>query len=98
MDHDRKTDTMHSEPPPEFTPSPIRDRSGSMSLGNPPNANGDDVSPINGESQAHTGPPPPADANAQVVHEVVNSEVCLLVRGGWEDIADAHVRLACPRF
>jgi hypothetical protein len=76
MDHDRNPDKLHSEPPPEFTPSPIHDRTGSMSLNSPPNANGDDVSPINGESLGQTGPPPPAtDPNAQSVHEVVNSEV-----------------------
>lgn len=42
-----------------------------MSLGAPPNANGDEVSPIVGES----GPPPPADPNAKIVQDVVNSEV-----------------------
>lgn len=50
-----------------------------MSLGAPPNANGDEVSPINnGDAMSPTGgnlPPPPADPNAQAVHEVVNSEV-----------------------
>ena len=76
MDHDRNPDKLHSEPPPDFSPSPIHDRSGSMSLGLPPNANGEDVTPINGDSQAQTGPPPPAaDPNAQTVHEVTNSEV-----------------------
>jgi hypothetical protein len=81
MDHDRNPDKLLSEPPPEFTPSPTaRDRTGSMSLGAPPNANGDEVSPINnGDAMSPTGgnlpPPPPADPNAQAVHEVVNSEV-----------------------
>lgn len=72
MDHDRNPDRLHHEPPPEFSPITMNsgDRTGSMSLGAPPNANGD-VSPIVGES----GPPPPADPNAKIVHEVVNSEV-----------------------
>jgi len=81
MDHDRNTEKLNSEPPPEFTPSPIHDRMGSMTLGSPPNANGDDVSPINGESLAQSGPPPPAsDPNAQSVDKVVNSEVRTLCR------------------
>ena len=78
MDHDRNPDRLHHEPPPDFSPtSPMnsRDRTGSMSLGAPPNANGDDVSPINGDSASISGPPPPADPNAKIVHEVVNSEV-----------------------
>jgi hypothetical protein len=80
MDYDRNTDKLHSEPPPEFTPSPIHDRVGSMNLGSPPNANGGDVSPVNGESLAQTGPPPPpaSDPNAQSVDRVVNSEVWML--------------------
>jgi hypothetical protein len=52
-----------------------------MSLGAAPNPNGDDVSPINGDSVASTTAPAPApapaqvDPNARLVHDVINSEV-----------------------
>ena len=73
MDDDNNPDRLLSEPP-EF-PSTQHERTGSMSLGAAPN--GDDVSPINGESTASTTGPPPAqvDPNARVVHDVINSEV-----------------------
>lgn len=77
MDHNRNDEKHMSEPPPEFSASPVHDRMANMNLGSPPNANGDDVSPIHGDSASQTGPPPPAaDPNAKIVHEVVNSEVC----------------------
>lgn len=49
-----------------------------MSLGAAANPNGDEVSPINGDSAApSTIAPPPAqvDPNAKIVHDVINSEV-----------------------
>lgn len=76
MDEDNNPDRLLSEPP-EF-PNQQHERTGSMSLGAAPNPNGDDVSPINGDSAMDTlaGPPPAhVDPNARVVHDVVNSEV-----------------------
>jgi hypothetical protein len=71
MDEDNNPDRL----PPEL-PDQNRERTGSMSLGAPPNANGDDVSPINGETTGTTGPPPAQiDPNAKAVHDVMNSEV-----------------------
>lgn len=81
MDQYRNDEKLASEPPPpEFSASPIHDRTASMNLGSPPppNANGDEVSPVHGDfASQQPGPPPPpaADPNAKVVHEVVNSEV-----------------------
>ena len=74
MDEDNNLDRLHSEPP-EF-PDQSRERAGSMSLGAAPNANGDDVSPINGDVTNTMGPPPAQiDPNAKAVHDVMNSEV-----------------------
>ena len=76
MDEDNNTDRLLSEPP-EF-PNQQHERTGSMSLGAAPNPNGDDVSPINGDSAMDNlaGPPPAqVDPNARVVRDVVNSEV-----------------------
>jgi hypothetical protein len=81
--------------PPEFPPQ--HERTGSMSLGAAPNASGDDVSPINGDSTATaTTAPPPAqpDPNARVVHDVINSEigVATLLNRLKQSIASAKVR------
>ena len=75
MEDDGNPDRLVSEPPE--LPSTQHERTGSMSLGAAPNSNGDDVSPINGESAASITGPPPAqvDPNARVVHDVINSEV-----------------------
>ena len=77
MDEDNNPDRLLSEPP-EF-PNQQHQRTGSMSLGAAPNPNGDDVSPINGDSAAPStaaGPPPAqVDPNARVVRDVINSEV-----------------------
>ena len=77
MDEDNNPDKLLSGPP-EFA-NQQHERTGSMSLGAAPNSNGDDVSPINGDSAAPStaaGPPPAqVDPNAQVVQVVMNSEV-----------------------
>ncbi|KAH7333480.1 hypothetical protein BKA65DRAFT_403833 [Rhexocercosporidium sp. MPI-PUGE-AT-0058] len=47
-----------------------------MSLGAAPNANGDEVSPLNGDSINTSAPPPVlTNPNAKAVHDVVNSEI-----------------------
>jgi hypothetical protein len=79
MDEDNNPDRLLSEPP-EFPASSQQqqqhERTGSMSLGAAPNANGDDVSPINGEHATTSAPPPTQiDPNAKAVHDVINSEV-----------------------
>jgi hypothetical protein len=76
MDEDGNPDRLLSEP--SELSSTQHERTGSMSLGASGNPNGDDVSPINGDSAtASTTAPPPAqaDPNARVVHDVINSEV-----------------------
>jgi hypothetical protein len=76
-DRDRNPDRLPSEPP-EFSSNPTQQhgRTGSMSLGAPPNANGDDVSPINGDAPTHSAPlPAQMDPHAKAVNDVVNSEV-----------------------
>jgi hypothetical protein len=65
-----------------------------MSLGAVPNANGDDVSPINGDPTTTTAPPPAQpDPNAKAVHDVVNSEigVATLLNRLKQSIASAKV-------
>jgi hypothetical protein len=92
MADDNNPDQLLSEPP-EF-PSQ-HERTGSMSLGAAPNANGDDVSPINGDSTTTTVPPPPQpDPNAKAFHDVVNSEigVATLHNRLKQSIASAKVR------
>ncbi|KAL2065434.1 hypothetical protein VTL71DRAFT_3104 [Oculimacula yallundae] len=74
MADDNNPDRLHSEPP-DFS-SQQRDRTGSMSLGAPPNPNGDDVSPLNGDSVPASAPPSATfNPNAKAVHDVVNSEI-----------------------
>jgi hypothetical protein len=86
MDEDNNPDRLLSEPP-EF-PNQQHERTGSMSLGAAPNPNGDDVSPINGDSAAAStiaGPPlAQVDPNARVVHDVINSEVSESKKGTME--------------
>ncbi|CZS98218.1 related to GTPase-activating protein beta-chimerin [Rhynchosporium agropyri] len=74
MADDHNSDKLLSEPP-EF-PSTHHERTGSMSLGAPPNANGDDVSPPNGDSMPTSAPPSAlSNPNAKAVHDVTNSEI-----------------------
>lgn len=73
-DDNNPPDRLLSEPA-DFT-SPHRERAGSMSLGAAPNANGDEVSPLNADSTRTSSPPPShADPQAKAVHDVVNSEI-----------------------
>lgn len=58
-----------------------------MSLG--ANPNGDDVSPINGDSAAPVTQPTFVDPNAQAVNDVVNSEV----RADWPSLLFKLIRL-----
>jgi len=96
MGEDNNPDRLLSEPP-EF-PDQQRERTGSMSLGAAPNANGDDVSPINGDSTATVtlAAPPPvqADPNAKAVQAVINSEigVSTLLNRLKQSVASAKVR------
>jgi hypothetical protein len=79
IDDDINPDRLPSEPP-EF-PDQNHERKGSMSLGAGPNANGDEVSPINGDSvPTSAAPPVQVDPNAKAVQEVVTSEVCAGLR------------------
>lgn len=77
MDEDNNPDRLLSEPPEQH--SQPQDRTSSVSL-EPPGPS-DEATPINGgepevSAAAATAPPPPQpDLNAQIVHEVVNSEV-----------------------
>jgi hypothetical protein len=74
MAEDENPDRLLSELPD--VPSEHRERTGSMSLGAAPNANGGEVSPINGESTSMAAPPPPqVDPLAKSVETVVNSEI-----------------------
>jgi len=76
MDDDRTPDRMLSEPP-EF-PDQNHERTGSMSLGAGPNANGDEVSPVNGDSvPTSAAPPVQNDPTAKAVQDVVTSEVSM---------------------
>jgi hypothetical protein len=62
---------------PEFS-SKQHERTGSMSLGAAANPNGDEVSPINGDSAAASTvapQPAPIDPNARAARDVINSEV-----------------------
>jgi hypothetical protein len=92
MGEDNNPDRLLSEPP-EF-PDQQRERTGSMSLGAAPNANGDDVSPINGDSTTTVTLPPQADPNAKAVQAVINSEigVSTLLNRLKQSIASAKVR------
>jgi hypothetical protein len=68
-----------------------------MSLGAAPNANGDDVSPITGDSTttaaAAAAQPAQPDPNVKAVHDVVNSEigVATLLNRLKQSIASAKV-------
>ncbi|KAG4443317.1 hypothetical protein IFR05_001186 [Cadophora sp. M221] len=74
MADDNNPDRLLSDPP-DFS-SQHRERTGSMSLGAAPNANGDEVSPLNGDSITTSAPPPVlTNPNAKAVHDVVNSEI-----------------------
>lgn len=77
MDENYKHDHSLSEPS-ELADNNSHDRKGSMSLGAGPNANGDEVSPINGESVtgANGGSPVIQDPNSKAVNDVISSEVC----------------------
>lgn len=94
---DDNPDRLLSEPP-DFS-NQHRERTGSMSLGAAPNFNGDDVSPINGDSITTSAPapaPPPVhDPNAKAVHDVINSEigVSTLLNRLKQSIASAKVGL-----
>ncbi len=92
MADDNNPDRLRSEPP-EFPPQ--QERKGSMSLGAAPNANGDDVSPITGDSTttAAAAQPAQSDPNAKAVHDVVNSEigVATLLNRLKQSIASAKV-------
>lgn len=74
MADDENPDRLLSELPD--VPNQQRERTGSMSLGAAPTANGDEVSPINGDS-ASMAAPPPAQLGplARSVDTVVNSEI-----------------------
>lgn len=79
MDEDNDSDRRLSGNP-DFRSS--HERTGSMTLGAAPNPNGDDVSPINGDSAAPSTiappsaqPPTQVDPNARVVRDVLDSEV-----------------------
>lgn len=95
MDEDNNPDRLLSEPP-DFS-NQERERTGSMSLGAAPNANGDDVSPINGESTntvtLAAPPPAQADPNAKAVQAVINSEIGVTTLNGRlkQSIASAKV-------
>jgi hypothetical protein len=73
MDDDNNPDRLLTDPP-EFADH-HHERKGSMSVGAAPNANGDEVSPINGDAGVAAAVPPPIDPNAKAVADVVNSEV-----------------------
>lgn len=75
IDDDYNPDRLPSEPPE--LPDQNYERNGSMSLGAGPNANSDEVSPINGDSAPTSAAPPvQIDPNAKAVQEVITSEVC----------------------
>lgn len=72
-----------------------------MSLGAAPNANGDEVSPLNGDSITTSAPPPVlTNPNAKAVHDVVNSEigVATLLNRLKQSIASAKVGLPLRRI
>jgi hypothetical protein len=64
-----------------------------MSLGAAPNANGDDVSPINGDAASTAAPAAHIDPNSKAVRDVVNSEigVATLLNRLKQSIASAKV-------
>jgi hypothetical protein len=90
MANDNNPDRLLSEPP-EFPPQ--HERTGSMSLGAAPNANGDEVSPIKDDSTAAAPPPAQSDPNAKAFHDVINSEigVATLLNRLKQSIASAKV-------
>ncbi|KAF4624815.1 hypothetical protein G7Y89_g13352 [Cudoniella acicularis] len=74
MDENYKPDQLLSEP--SELADHNHDGKGNMSLGAPTSANGDDVSPINGESEkSAAGSPVVQDPNAKAVHDVITSEI-----------------------
>ncbi|CAG8959098.1 hypothetical protein HYFRA_00012961 [Hymenoscyphus fraxineus] len=70
MDPDNHPDRLTEPHEPQ---DQHRERTGSMSLG--ANLNGDDVSPLNGDSAAPVAQPAFVDPNAQAVSDVVSSEI-----------------------
>jgi hypothetical protein len=76
MDDDNRPDRIGLSEPPEFPADQHHERTGSMSLGAGPNANGDEVSPINGDSvPTSAAPPAQIDPTAKAVQDVITSEV-----------------------
>jgi hypothetical protein len=73
MPEDTNPDRLLAQPS-EF-PIQQRDRTGSMSLDAFPNANGDEVSPINGDGTAEAPLPKEVDFRARSVDAVYNSEI-----------------------
>ncbi|TVY37296.1 RHO GTPase-activating protein [Lachnellula subtilissima] len=74
IDDDNNPDRLPSEPPE--LPDQNYERNGSMSLGAGPNTNGDEVSPINGDSvPTSAAPPVQIDPYAKAVQEVITSEI-----------------------
>jgi hypothetical protein len=95
MPEDDSPDRLLSELP--NVPNQQLDRTGSMSLGAIPNANGDNVSPIHGDSVSMSSPPAAqVDPLAKSVETVVNSEIGVqtLLNRLKQSIASAKVR-AC---
>lgn len=90
MDEDHNSGRLLSEPP-EFPDQ--GERAGSMSLGGTPNANGDDVSPINGDTVTSAASSIPVDHNTESVQSVVTSEigVATLLNRLKQSIASAKV-------
>lgn len=89
---DDNPDKLYSEPP-EF-PNQHIERTGSMSLGAEPNSNGDELSPVNGESTTTAAPPSSQlDPMAKAVRDVTNSEigVATLLNRLKQSIASAKV-------
>lgn len=77
-----------------------RERTGSMSLGAAPTANGDEVSPINGDSASMNAPAhPQLTPLARSVDTVVNSEIGVqtLLNRLKQSIASAKVRIIFGR-
>jgi len=73
MPDDTNPDRLLAQPS-EF-PIHQHNRTGSMSLGAAPNANGDEVSPINGDGAAEAPIPKEVNFRAKSVETVYNSEI-----------------------
>lgn len=71
MDDENHSDRLLSEPP-----EMADERDGRMSLGATPNVDGDDVSPVNGDSvPTSAAPATQNDPHAKAVNDVVSSEI-----------------------